>query len=278
MKKHHQRGFTFIELVMVIVVLGVISSIVSKFMRMPVDAYISSGRRFGLTDKVDTAMRRIERDLRRSLPNSIRVSSSGQCLYLIPTKSGGRYRVNDIVSGDGKGLDFSSNDSSFNMLGDIGTFPASQQIKSGDLISVYNLGVPGADVYAGSNVTTVGSPIRDVSTTPVETTIPLSPFKFPFASGSSRFHVISSGERVVSYVCNGNSLYRIVNSSSFSDSCLAAQSDSPSIANNLGSCSFGYSTPELARNALVGVYLKMQDDSLTESVSIERSINVNNTP
>ena len=35
----HQRGFTLIELIMVIVIMGVIGGMVSVFMKSPIDAY-----------------------------------------------------------------------------------------------------------------------------------------------------------------------------------------------------------------------------------------------
>lgn len=274
----NNKGFTLIELIMVIVVLGVVSGIVATFMKIPIDAYLSSGRRAGLTDQVDTVVRRIERDLHRALPNSVNVASSGQCLYLIPTKSGGRYRNNDIIPGDGKGLNFSSADTSFNMLGNISSFPSSQKMISGDLISIYNLGVPGDDVYSGNNVATIGTPVLDSSTSPVETTIPISSFQFPFQSASSRFHIISSAERVVSYVCSGGNLYRYVNSNDFSNACTSLPANAPLLASNLGSCQFSYSTPDLSRSALVGFALNIQDSSKTESISIENYVNINNTP
>ena len=55
-----QRGFTLVELIMVIVIMGVVGGMVSVFMKGPIDAYISGGRRAALTDTADTAVRRMD--------------------------------------------------------------------------------------------------------------------------------------------------------------------------------------------------------------------------
>jgi len=93
-----QRGFTLVELVMVIVILGIVGGMVAVFMRAPIEAYFDSGRRAALTDVADTAVRRMSRDLRKALPNSIRTSTvngSDTCLEFIPTRTGARYRELD---------------------------------------------------------------------------------------------------------------------------------------------------------------------------------------
>jgi len=83
-----QRGFTLVELVMVIVIMGVIGGIVAVFMRSPIEAYIATSRRAALTDVADTAIRRVARDIRRALPNTLR-SNRASCIEFMPTKVGG---------------------------------------------------------------------------------------------------------------------------------------------------------------------------------------------
>lgn len=270
------RGFTIVELVMVIAILGVIGAVVSVFMKNPIDAYFASGRRAGLTDVADTTMRRVARDVRRALPNTIRTlatAGANQCLEFIPTKTGGRYR-SDGTAGS---LDFASTSgaTSFNMLGKNSSLPLDQQIATGDLIAVYNLGISGSDAYNQDNTTAVNTaPVE--SGVPTETTINIVAKKFPLESGSKRFHVIPSAERVVSYVCSGNTLRRTVNAANFTSACPAT---GPIIANNVSSCFFDYnSSIDLARNAVVRIVLQIQDTSGNETVSLQQEIHVNNTP
>ena len=196
---HHCRGFTLIELTMVIVLLGVIGATVSVFIKGPVDAYFVTVQRTRLTDAADTAVQRVGRDLRRALPNSIRTpptSPAGQCLEFIPTKTGGRYRADVDASGAGDKLDFDQPDNSFGMLGSNAASPADQRIAAGDTIVVYNLGIAGADAYRQDNTARVEA-VTGESSEPVETGLAIAARQFPFASPTHRFQVVPSDEKVV---------------------------------------------------------------------------------
>ena len=278
----HQHGFTLVELIMVIVIMGVVGGMVSVFMKGPIDAYISGGRRAALTDTADTTVRRMARDLHRALPNSLRPCPAGvKGLEFIPTKTGGRYRA------EGAGaLIFSTPVSSFNMLGDYANFagtaiPADQKIAADDLIVVYNLGITGADAYAGNNLATVSS-LGTVALNN-ETPININQATFSLASASNRFQVVPAAEKMVSYVCDANTrtLYRAANTTlTTTASCLITEA--PKIATNVdcGNTSFSISDSgnALNRNALVSMRLTLQDSSTTESVTLQHEVHVDNTP
>ena len=278
-----QRGFTLIELIMVIVIMGVIGGMVSVFMKGPIDAYLDSARRAALTDVADTVVRRMTRDIQRSLPNSIRTSGTN-CLEFIPTKTGGRYRAEAESPGVGDFLDFSTADTSFNMLGLNSALPTDQRISPGppaDVIVVYNLGIPGSDAYTttGSsiNATTVTS-VGGAGTTATETNIGISARQFPLASGSYRFHVVPGGELMVSYVCSASTLRRTASSAfTTTASCPATGSIVASNIDCTGSW-FNYAGSDLQRNALVSMVLKVSDSSSGESVSLQHEVHVSNTP
>lgn len=265
----HQTGFTLIELVMVIVILGAVGSMASVFMKGPIDAYFASSRRAALTDVADTTVRRMARDIRKALPNSIRLVGT-QCIEFIPTRTGGRYRVQDVVPGDGTGLDFAAPDTSFNMLGRNSDWPVVQRITANDRVAVYNLGIAGDDAYAGDNTAVIDSVVDGT-----ETVVNLlgNTTRFPLASGGNRFHVIPGDEKVVSYICSAGKLYRNANYA-YSPSCPAPTSATPVIANG-ATCNFSYD-PQDMRNALV--QLKMALSSAGEAVNIYHEVHVNNTP
>jgi MSHA biogenesis protein MshO len=270
----HQGGFTLIELTMVIVLIGVIGATASVFIKGPIDAYIATARRAGLTDVADTTTRRMGRDLRTALPNSIRTPSTtpaGQCLEFIPTKTGGRYRADVDVTGQGNKLDFTAADTSFGMLGSNAALPVDQRIATGDVIAVYNLGVPGADAYHEDN-TAIVTAVTGESAAPVETGIAIVATQFPLASASNRFQVIPGEEKVVAYVCRGGNLYRTA-STTFSSSC---PSSGPLLARQVSACRFDYSGPDLQRNALVRLMLAFTDNA--ETVNLLDEVHVNNTP
>jgi MSHA biogenesis protein MshO len=268
---HHQRGFTMVELIMVIVIMGVIGGMVAVFMKSPIDAYFDSARRAALTDVADTTVRRMARDIRKALPNSIRLPTTmpaNQCLEFIPTKTGGRYRAEEVVAGDDTSLNFVVADSTFNMLGSNNAVPANQRIVPDDVVAVYNLGITGADAYNQDNTSRVSAAPVDG----VETKIAIDSKLFPLASGSHRFHVIPKDEKVVAYVCNGGKLYRTV-STTFASACPATGSV---LADKVSSCDFVYNGSDLQRNALVQITLKFTDNN--ETVSLYHEVHVDNTP
>lgn len=269
-----QTGFTLVELIMVIVIMGVVGGAVAVFMRAPIDAYFAGGRRAALTDVADNTVRRIARDLHRALPNSIR-NPSASCLEFIPTKTGERYRT------EGAGaLRFDAAVTSFNMLGQNSTRLADQQMTTGDFIVVYNLGISGADVYAGDNyskITSLGAESAG------ETPINIASKQFPLASGGNRFHVVPSGETFVSYVCSGTSLFRRADTAALAsvlaNSCSTAGASV--IATNVlcGSTSFTYSGfDDLQRNALATMVLSIQDSTASETINLHHEVHVDNTP
>lgn len=279
------RGFTLIELIMVIVMLGIVGGMVAVFMRGPIDAYLASGRRANLTDVADTTVRRMARDLRTALPNSIRPIPNvpaNQCFEFIPTKTGGRYRTEDIVAGDDSSLNFAAADTTFNMLGDNNALPAEQRITAGDIVVVYNLGIPGASAYANNNTAVVAAaPAIAVAGAPPETTIPIPATLFPLASGGNRFHVVPAAEPVVGYVCPGDgTLRRYVRALPYAAPAAcpnaAAVAASPRLASGVVSCSFVIAPPDLQRNALVSLSLQISEGG--ETVSLQSEVHVNNTP
>jgi MSHA biogenesis protein MshO len=291
----YQRGFTLVELIMVIVIMGVIGGMVSVFMKSPIDAYFDSARRAALTDVADTAVRRMGRDVHRALPNSLRPLANSTCIEFIPTKTGGRYRADETAAG----LSFSAPpDTSFNMLGDNGALPPDQRIADGDSIVVYNLGIVGSDAYTTGNRATVnGAPV--VALAPPETTIaitttqPVTAPTFSLASGGNRFHVVPAAEHTVTYVCAGagtvagdgsGTLYRYVRDFNAAHSCPATPGEvatmvaagATPLARNVSACSFVYNGTDLQRNATVQIILALTRSN--ETVGLYHEVHVDNTP
>lgn len=85
------RGFTLLEAITVIAITGIIAAVVAVFMHKPVQGYFSTTARLAMLDSADTALRRIARDVRLALPNTVRVDPTGMFLEFIPIRTGGRY-------------------------------------------------------------------------------------------------------------------------------------------------------------------------------------------
>jgi MSHA biogenesis protein MshO len=120
------RGITLLELIVVIVLMGVIGSTIGMFIVPMMQSYQAVAQRAELVDSAESALRRIGRDIRLAVPNSIRVrkdlaGATGFALELVPTVDGGRY----CVSGDANcalrpgdpNLDVSGSDTGFDILG-----------------------------------------------------------------------------------------------------------------------------------------------------------------
>ena len=108
--KRYQSGFTLVEMIIVIVITGIIGAVVAVFIRSPVQGYVDMVARAELADEADTAMRRMSRDLRLALPNSIRTTIAGGTTFLelLLTRTGGRYLDEDDEVAGGDILDFTS--------------------------------------------------------------------------------------------------------------------------------------------------------------------------
>ncbi|MBX3661397.1 MAG: prepilin-type N-terminal cleavage/methylation domain-containing protein [Burkholderiales bacterium] len=186
-------GVTLVELIVVIAITSIIAATVAVFIRRPVEGYADAARRAALTDEADTALRRITRDLRLALPNSIRVDPTGKFVEFIETSGGGRYRAEPDSGGGGNTLDFSAADSSFDVLGPV---PA---LVAGNQVVVYNLYSTGAtsSAYAGDN--------RAAFSSVAGSTINIASTQFPEPSPAKRFHVVTGA---VTYGCSGGQLVR----------------------------------------------------------------------
>ncbi|MBX3619224.1 MAG: type II secretion system protein [Rhizobacter sp.] len=268
------RGFTLLEAVLVIMLTGIVGVMVASFIRQPVDAYVDLARRAELTDAADGALRRIARELRTALPNSVRVDPTGRFLEFLPVRSAGRYRAARSAGGSEDFLDFSSaTDGSFEVLG-----PAVSALP-GDQLVVHNLGLPGADAYEGSSrraLTSSGNALTSLA-------YAVGGAQFPFASPNSRFQVVGTP---VSYACTpatggAGSLRRHANypiQATQPTASLAALTG----ANNavltpwVSACTFTYGNGAATRNAVVTLHLTLTSGG--ESITLLQQVQVENSP
>ena len=275
------RGFTLIETIMVIVIMGILVAIVSVFIVPPVQGYLATVARVELVNATDNALRRIARDLHIALPNSVRVAASGLTLELVPTTAGGRY-FQDNATVSAQRLDFGSADSDgFNLMG------PGVNLRNGQDLVFYNLGegITESDAYAPTNTFTSNRRPYAGATSALVTSIATSAWAaLPVAARAPpyRFQAV---DPPVTYHCDlaAKTLTR-VSGYGFNAALVSPPSagNSAVLATGVTACSFSYEANAVASRAgLVSMALTLSAEvvaSGAESVSLHHSVHVDNLP
>ena len=275
------RGFTLIETIMVIVIMGILVAIVSVFIVPPVQGYLATVARVELVNATDNALRRIARDLHIALPNSVRVAASGLTLELVPTTAGGRY-FQDNATVSAQRLDFGSADSDgFNLMG------PGVSLRNGQDLVFYNLGegITESDAYAPTNTFTSNRRPYAGATNALVTSIATSAWAaLPVAARAPpyRFQAV---DPPVTYHCDlaAKTLTR-VSGYGFNAALVSPPSagNSAVLATGVTACSFSYEANAVASRAgLVSMALTLSAEvvaSGAESVSLHHSVHVDNLP
>ena len=286
-----QGGFTLVEMIVVMVITGIIGGMVAVFIRAPVQGYLDSAQRTAMSDIADTALRRLARDMRTAVPNSVRVPNpAGINSYIefLPTRDGGRYRgapasVGPIacISYADSVLDFNTADDCFEIIG------------------------PGIPIVAGTDYIVIGStqsnaaPPYDQTVTGIlrmisvmangNTTITFAGPSLPFWAEvpGQRFDVVDGAQQAVTYAClnvdvdgNGDGTGTLTrywgygfNAAQAAPAALVGSS--AILADRVSACEITYDAVS-QRNGLVSMRLEITRGG--ESISLYHTVHVNNTP
>jgi MSHA biogenesis protein MshO len=91
MGKSRTSGFTLVELILVIVVLGIVGIATTSYLGLGAQMYADAAGRDQLLSQSRFAIERLTRELRNVVPNSVRTWNNGQCIEFAPLLQAGRY-------------------------------------------------------------------------------------------------------------------------------------------------------------------------------------------
>ena len=281
-----QSGFTIIEMVIVIVVGGIIASIIAQFITRPMEGYVAQGRRSELVDIAETALNHITRDVRQALPNSVRIACGGQCLEILHTLDGGRYRLKP----PGNQLKFTGSDTLFDSLGPLNSraLIINNIASTGNscfntsphrwCVSIFNTGNATANSYNRDNMVTLTSLVTASDGISDLIGFDNTEFStgntFPYESPNQRFYVVDTP---ISFICSGGEINR------YHDYAITAAQPVASpggkaglLANNVTACNFSYQSNTATRSGLLTASITVSDSG--ESITLLQQAHIVNQP
>lgn len=288
------RGFTLVELVMVIALAGLVAVMISTVLGRPMESFAAQSRRAELVDRGAGALQRMTRDVRLAVPNSLRVSADGQALELLLIHSAGRYRPN---RNDSDGLRFGEaatncGSTTVDLSCDSVQLLAPSMDPSGARWMVlYNVGAESGGVpLAGANVWKFANPgvITPSGTTfslrigaPADESLialgnlPSGGFRFALTSPQRRLYL---AERVVGYRCQGGELVRYSHDQLLESLPLTPPpgSNPQRLTGDVSQCRFAYRAGTAQRGGLLSLALGIAQEG--ETLRLTQQVHVDNAP
>ena len=282
------RGFTLMETVLVIIVLGIVGVSLGMFIVPAMNSHQALQTRAALVDSAETALRRMARDIRIALPNSLRVTNAanGFTLEMIPTVDGGRY-----CNGDGdcnSNLTIGAADTVFDILGCFrnstftGSPGAGYRLVIGDsngsaysgaavitpastsiALSIWP-GTGATPTVCGSNSATANSSNRHRVTLSAAQT-------FPTASPRRRVFVVSTA---AAYICN-TTTQTLTRYSGYAIGAAPTTGTAALVTNNVTACSVTSTTGQVQATGLVTLGITLTNAS--ETVTLMHQAQLDNS-
>lgn len=284
-------GMTLIEMVIAILLAGILAIFTVRFIATAMLGYDDLSRRAELVDAAEGALRRMGRDLRLALPNSVRVSDTAAnisfALELIPILDGAKY--NSKYGAATVKLTFAGDDE-FDVFG---TFQNSAVLTtSGIRVVINNLGTSGNDVYedAAGGSGAAGVITSTATTVSISTTVdsnhhitltPAYDFKGSATTGTNhRMYLVTTP---VSYLCDASvgTLMRYYNYAitatqpTTAAAFTALNASSARIVNHVGGCRVYSAASDIRDRGLVTLALTLSDGG--ESVNLIYQVQLDNS-
>lgn len=280
-----QTGFTLIESIITIIIIGVVASTVSLIIGNYLENYDATSRRTILQTSAQLAIERISREVRNALPNSVCIPNNPGT-NCIPTI---RDKVSFVKIIDaGYYQDSSGNypDSTPRQPLPVSPAAASTQfdivsgidlrVQVNDYVSVYNIN--SASIYSGNNLSKISNvAFMDVDGVAGDDIIRLTidSISFPLNSPQRRVHIVEPNTTI--FYLNGTDL-RLGKSANFDDALFNPSTPTSSylLLQNVSSLSFSFDSGGPQRSGLLHIDLTVEDEG--EQIHLIHEAHVYNVP
>jgi len=286
-----QSGFTLVEVIIVIAIMGIIGGLSTLIIGRSLDSYAALERRENMQTSIRLAVERISRELRNALPNSICVNNGGACIngsgsqfHFIPVRDSGRYQDRPGVYTAPPPIQRNRlpvtplNRDRFDVLS---TNPANPLdavggVVNGDWVVVYNIN--NVDIYNLPN--NIRKQINAIVPIDIDGDANSDTIQIQFSANESfanhspsrRFHIIDNTQQVTSFSLVGNQLFRDTTTFNAPNAAVAPRL----LMQNVQACTFTYTPGSQTRAGLLRINITVAEQG--ETIQVIHDAHIYNTP
>lgn len=285
---NHQAGFTIIEVIVSIIILGIVSSLVVSVINRTVLNYHNLSERDKLSTAARIAIERIAREVRLALPNSVCTYNGANCqsdtnkVYFIKTVDAGQYQDQTGTYTDPtvlkSPLPITPNSASeFDIISN-----GSSSVTAGQWVTVYNIN--NTNIYTPGThrkqISSVSSKDPDPATPNDDITVLHfgTPVSFPLNSPNRRFQITENKVTIFYLNTTDSNLYLAT-----TENLLAPDDNTDPTYNsfllleNVTNLTFSYQAGSQHRSGLLRIDMTVESAD-HESIQLIHEVHVANVP